>query len=257
MPHAQLSSQPAPQVHTCGDRRRLEFRPGMIQSEMRLSRPDQLVLRYSRAMMCFTLFQPRPRHILMVGLGGGSLAKFCYRHLPECRITVLELRADVIALRDQFMIPPDDARLTIIKTDACAYLARMPSSIDVLLLDGFDEDGLPPALASARFYADCRRALRPGGVLVANMFSYDRHYPAMMRRLDLTFGRRVCRLDGVAGNNRIVFAVKDGAGAPVARALRVMRLLLVRRHLGLAFLNPLVVRLLVWLLSLRGHGKKA
>jgi hypothetical protein len=26
-----------------------------------------------------------------IGLGGGSLAKFCYRHLPNSRITVVEI----------------------------------------------------------------------------------------------------------------------------------------------------------------------
>ncbi|MGR5452363.1 hypothetical protein ACP3V3_22055, partial [Vibrio sp. PNB22_3_1] len=67
MPHPPPAPLPPPQVHTCGDRRRLEFQPGMVQSEMLLSRPDHLLLRYARAMMCFTLFVPRPRHILMVG----------------------------------------------------------------------------------------------------------------------------------------------------------------------------------------------
>ncbi|MDC8756190.1 fused MFS/spermidine synthase [Janthinobacterium sp. hw3] len=244
-----------PQVRTQGDRRSLEFRPGMIQSEMRLSRPDELVLRYARAMMCFALFQPRPRHIVMVGLGGGSLAKFCYRHLPEARITVLELRADVIALREQFHIPPDDARFRVIHADAADYLARTPASADVLLVDGFDEAGMPAALGSARFYADCRRALLPGGVLVANLFSYDRHYAAMLGRLRLTFRDRICWFDGIAGNNRIIFAVRadPGAAAP-ARPLRVQRLVALRRRLGLGFLNALLARLLVRRLSRRGRG---
>ncbi len=204
-------------------------------------------------MMCFTLFQPRPRHIVMVGLGGGSLAKFCYRYLPQARITVLELRADVIALREQFHIPPDDARFRIIHADAVDYLARAPASADVLLVDGFDESGLPPALGSARFYADCRRALLPGGVLVANLFSYDRHYGAMLGRLRLTFRQRVCWFDGIAGNNRILFAVNAdaGAGAP-SRALRVQRLVALRRRFGLAFLNPLLARLVVRRLSRAG-----
>ena len=189
MPIDAQTTAPPPLVHTDGDRRRLEFCPGMIQSEMLLSRPDHLLLRYARAMMCFTLFVPRPRHILMVGLGGGSLLKFCHRYLPETRITVLELRADVIALREQFMVPPDDARLRIIETDAVSYIRQHPASADVLLLDGFDASGLPPALGSARFYADCLRALVPGGVLVANLFNYDPHYAAMLGAADADLSR--------------------------------------------------------------------
>jgi len=239
----------APIVTTRGDRRSLEFKPGMIQSEMRLSRPDELVLRYARAMMCFTLFQPRPRHILMVGLGGGSLAKFCYRHLPDCRITVIELRADVIALREQFLIPPDDARFRIIHADAAVHIASLRSAVDVLLVDGFDEIGLPPALGSARFYGDCRRALRPDGVLVANIFNYDPHYERMVARLRRGFDGCICQLDGIAGNNHIIFAVKPAIGRP-SRAARMQRLLALRAQVGLSLLNRILVRLLVYRLGL-------
>lgn len=247
-------------VRTSGDRRSLEFTPGMIQSEMLLSQPDQLVLGYARAMMCFTLFKPRPRHILMVGLGGGSLTKFCYRHLPDACITVLELRADVIALRQQFMIPPDDARLQIIHADAADYLQRIPASVDVLLVDGFDEAGLPPALCSPRFYADCRRALRDDGVLVANIFAYDARYATVLRRLGLTFNDRICWFNGIAGNNRILFAInvaktqaqaETQAEAITTRALRVQRGVALWHGLGLACLNRMLAHLVVRRLSRR------
>nr|WP_156369463.1 methyltransferase domain-containing protein [Duganella sp. Leaf126] len=218
----------------------------MVQSEMKLSHPDDLVLAYCRAMMCFTLFQPRPAHIVMVGLGGGSLVKFCYRYLPQARITVLEVRADVIALRRQFAIPPDDARLTIVHADAAAYLPRLRASADVLLVDGFDEQGLPAALSSAAFYADCRRALRPGGVMVANIFSYDPSYGLTLRRLRHAFGGKLCTLRGVAGNNRIWFAVH---GPPPSPALAMQRRLAGR--IALPGLNRLWAHWIVWRLQHR------
>jgi spermidine synthase len=246
---ANRSAAPPPLVHTVGDRRSLEFKPGMIQSAMSLSRPDRLVLRYARAMMCFTLFKPKPRDILMVGLGGGSLAKFCYRYLPGARITVLELRTDVIALREQFAIPPDDARFRVIHADALDYIARAPASADVLLLDGFDESGLPPALGSARFYADCRRALRPDGVMALNIFSYDPHYATMLRRLGLVFAQRLCWFNEIAGNNHIIFAVKPGARS--GRAAWMQRLVALRGRFRLNALNAL----LAWLVVLRISGR--
>ncbi len=255
---ATLPDPPAapPLVRTRGDLRTLEFMQGNVQSEMRLSRPGELMLAYSRAMMAFALFVPRPRHIVMVGLGGGSLAKFCHRHFPHARITVLELRADVIALRGQFWVPPDDGRFTVVHADACAWLAEAAGGIDVLLVDGFDAAGLPPALGSSKFYADCRRALGDGGVLVANIFSYDPHYGAMLGRLQLMFGGQVCWLDKVAGNNRIVFAVKaplDGQAPPTGRAATVAQLLGRRHGLGSGWLNRLLVRCLVRYLERRRH----
>jgi spermidine synthase len=221
-----LSETAAPVVETRGDRRTLAFSSGEVQSEMRLSKPWALVLAYCRAMMCFALFVARPRHIVMVGLGGGSLAKFCYRHFPDARITVIELRADVIALRDQFCVPPDDARFKVVHADAIAWLAASPACADVLVLDGFDAHGLPASLGSAAFYGSCRRALRGGGVLVTNIFHYDPAWRAMLDRLDEVFQGKLCWFDGIAGNNHIVFALKSTPSARAAALLARIR----RRH---------------------------
>ena len=255
-PQRRPLAPPHPLVVTRGDRRTLEFVQGSVQSEMRLSRPSALVLAYVRAMMCFALFVPRPRHIVMVGLGGGSLAKFCYRHFPDARITVIELRADVIALRARFCVPPDDARLTVVHADAAVHIAGLADSVDVLLVDGFDAAGLPPALCSARFYADCRRALREDGVLVTNAFSYDPNYRRLLARLQLAFDGRLCRFDGVAGNNRVVFAIKAPfkAAPGASAALRMQRRVARRNGLGAGLLNRLLVAALVAWLGRRGNG---
>jgi len=258
MPTSQTHTHPRPDrstpcapplVSTRGGRRVLEFTPGDVQSEMCLRDPDRLVLAYTRAIMCFALFVPQPRHIVLVGLGGGSLAKFCHRHFAQARISVIEVRADVIALRAQFGVPPDDARLQVIHADAADWLAGPGAGMkaDVLVVDGFDRGGLPAALGSARFYGHCRRALADGGVLVANIFSYDPQYRPMLARLDLMFDGRVCRFDGVAGNNRILFAVKAAPGdlARAPRALRVQRWVARRNGSASGPLNRLLNRLLV------------
>lgn len=247
------AADPPPLVRTRGGRRTLEFTPGEIQSEMLLARPHALVLAYSRAMMCFAWFVPRPRHIVMVGLGGGSLAKFCYRAFPHARITVIELRADVIALRTQFHVPPDDARLRVVHADAADYLTRIPGSADVLLVDGFDAAGLPPALGSARFMADCRRALRDGGVMAFNLFSYDPAYGPIRERLAHAFGGRVAQFGGAAGNNHILFALRARpcAQGRRSRTLRRFDAVARRRGLGARWLNRAFARMLVAWLSVR------
>lgn len=241
---------PAPLVRTRGDRRTLEFAPGDVQSEMLLSHPDALVLAYTRAMMGFVLFVPDPRHIVMVGLGGGSLAKFCHRHFPRARITVIEVRADVIALRDRFGVPPDDDRLRVVHADATRYLAHMAhgaDGADVLLVDGFDAAGLPAALATPTFYLDCRRALRPGGVLAANVFTYDPRCGGVLADLARAFDGHTCWFDKVAGNNRIVFALK--APAP-DRIVRRVRRLARHRGLGLGLFNRMANHAVVaWIVS--------
>ncbi|MBV5333937.1 transferase, partial [bacterium] len=62
--------------------------------------PEKLLLDYTQTMMGFLLFQPTPQRMAMIGLGGGSLAKYCRRTLPTVDFTAIELSAEVIALRE-------------------------------------------------------------------------------------------------------------------------------------------------------------
>jgi spermidine synthase len=60
-------------------------------------------------MMGFLLFVRPPSRALLIGLGGGSLAKFIYHRLPETRIQAVEVNPRVVAIaRQQFHVPYDD-----------------------------------------------------------------------------------------------------------------------------------------------------
>src|SRR3954465_3922513 len=106
-----------------GRRRFLHFDFGAIQSAMELENPQRLALAYTRKMMAFLLFNRSPKRILMLGLGGGSLAKFCHVNLPEASLTTVEVSRDVISLRNEFGIPADDHRFRVINDDGGAYLS--------------------------------------------------------------------------------------------------------------------------------------
>ena len=107
-----------------GALRFLQFDLERVQSLMRRDDPDALCLRYTRKMMTFLLFNPQPRRILIVGLGGGSLAKFCYRCLPSATITAVEIDPDVMALREEFRVRPDDARFRVLQCDGVEYITQ-------------------------------------------------------------------------------------------------------------------------------------
>ena len=103
-----------PRVYEDGDSVTLQFQIGEIQSEMLLSDPNSLVLSYTRTMMAFQHFHEAPERIAIIGLGGGSMPKWCYQQLPATDITVIEISSMVISLRGQFYIPADDGRFRVI-----------------------------------------------------------------------------------------------------------------------------------------------
>ena len=185
-----------------------------IQSAMRLSRPWDLELAYTRAMMGFLMFNSTPQDALMIGLGGGSLAKFIRRQRPQTHITAVEIDPRVIAAaRSHFELPPDDDTLSVVEADGALYVRQHPGSADVILLDGFDAGNQVEALATQTFYAACRRVLRPGGVLVVNLWGRDREFVEYFARLTRAFDGEVGWISVQNKTNVIVFAFSE-PGAP-------------------------------------------
>ncbi|MEQ1592239.1 MAG: polyamine aminopropyltransferase [Thiobacillaceae bacterium] len=192
-----------------------------IQSAMRISRPWDLELAYTRAMMAYLMFTPCPEAVLMVGLGGGSLAKFIRKHRPETRITAVEINDQVIAAaRAHFEVPPDDDTLQVIEADGAIYVRQHPASADVILLDGFDAGNQVEALATETFYAACRRALKPHGVLVVNLWGRDADFSDYFSRLLHAFDGELGWLSIMGKTNVIVFAFADPGARDDLEAVR-------------------------------------
>jgi spermidine synthase len=203
--HPDRSSVPVPVVSEEAGVLTLHFQSDYVQSQMLLDEPDSLALTYSRTMMAFELFKPAPPKIAMIGLGGGSMAKWCYRHHPQSELTVVEINPHVIALRDRFRIPQDDRRFRILCEDGTKFVAETSWKFDVLLVDAFGVDHLPPELCTQRFYDDCYQTLTRSGLMVVNLCDEDNH--AILTRIRRSFNSQVL-LSPDADGNTVVFACK-------------------------------------------------
>ena len=84
-----------------GKSRFLYFNVRLMQSEMSLKAPNDLAIRYAENDGPSAL-PTRPKRIALIGLGGGSLVKFCYHRMPGTHMTAIELDPEVIAFRDTF-----------------------------------------------------------------------------------------------------------------------------------------------------------
>jgi spermidine synthase len=197
----------------------LHFNFPTIQSRMRKAEPEKLMLDYTRTMMGFLLFQPRPQRMAMIGLGGGSLAKYCRRKLPATDFTAIERSPEVIALREQFLIPADGPQFRIVCADGADYVRSAVAPLDVLLVDGFDAGGQPEQLCSAAFYDACYAQLAEGGILVVNLCADDAGHDSYVRRIADAFSGKIVRVEADEGENKIVFASKGEIFPPAFSVL--------------------------------------
>ncbi len=189
--------------------RQLHLGTGAIQSAMRINRPWDLELAYTRAMMGFLLFKPAPHDVLMIGLGGGSLAKFIRKQRPDTHITAVEISPQVVAAaRSHFGLPEDDEKLQVLIEDGAAYVPAHPGCADVILLDGFDAGNQVESLATIKFYSACRRALKPGGVLVVNLWGRDSSFTTYFSHLAAAFEGNLAWLPVMHKTNVIAFGMQ-------------------------------------------------
>src|SRR3990167_6165615 len=206
---AQTSSMThvVPFIYEEADSKSLHFTINQLQSRMRTSRPNELQVEYTRTMMGFLLVHRHPQHIALIGLGGGSLAKFCLEMLPEARITAVEINPHVIALRKEFCIPDDNERFKVLQSDGMDFVTQAKHSMDVILVDGYDHTGQPAQLCSLQFYQACKQALTTNGVLVVNLDDSHPLYELFIDRIDRSFEGNFVEVSVNGEGNVIVFAI--------------------------------------------------
>jgi spermidine synthase len=197
-----------------GDSRSLYFSLAYVQSAMCLDNPYGLEFAYTRKMMSFLFFLHQPRSILLLGLGGGSLAKYCHRHLPSADITVVEIDPNVLAFRDQFLIPPDDSRFRVLLGDAAQYVRDCRETADVIMMDAFDRHGLAASVSSPNFYFNIRDALTRRGVMVANLVGGKAERIDHLEMMRTAFDNNVIVLPVQDGGNYVAFAFRDSSFEP-------------------------------------------
>ncbi len=199
-----------------------------IQSSMRIKTPFALELAYSRGMMAFLLFTKTAKHVLSIGLGGGSVPKFMHAFCPETTQTVVEINPQIITTaRSHFFVPDNDERLNIIEGDGLLHLSENPYSADVLMIDAFDALGIPPDFCSQDFFDSCEATLKSNGIFVINLWGSDKNFDIYLRRIEQSFDANrksnVLILPTGKPGNIVVFGFKADFKTAPAQAMTQLR----------------------------------
>jgi spermidine synthase len=225
--HAERSAlQPIVVVDRDGRRcLRLDDSPtGLNQSCVDLAAPARLAFGYARAMVVLTLnWQPEPRRILVIGVGGGSIPMALAAALPAVHIDAVDIDPAVLDVARRYFGLRSGEGLRVIAADGRDFVfeaVRAGRRYDAVLLDAFDADGIPPPLFDAGFLAAVRRLLSPGGLFVANTFAAGPRHEDESRAAASAFGRYLDIVPGEASGNRLIVA--STAGLPAAARLRAV-----------------------------------
>ena len=200
--------------------RTLHFGSDWIQGAMRIARPWNLELDYTKEMMASLLLRDEsrfPRKVLLIGLGAASLAKFLYRNYPLAKLTVVEIEPAVVAAARQFFkLPEDPQRLNIVIGDGVEFVMGSDKTWDLILVDGFDADARAGALDTLPFYQTVSAHLSNNGIMAVNLLGRSRGSRDSVERIRAAFDGRALAFPSCDSGNVIAFAA---AGEPVRIAL--------------------------------------
>lgn len=219
--------------------RTLHFGSDWIQGAMRIARPWNLELEYTREMMVSLLLRDAPHKVLLIGLGTASLVKFLYRHYPLAHLTVVEIEPAVVAAARQFFkLPEDPKRLNLVIGDGAAYMLEGSRKFDLILVDGFDHRARAGALEALPFYQACRSRLSDNGILAANLLTRSRSFGRTCTQIVEAFEDRTLLLPSCESGNAISLAA---AGDPIELSFDELKenALVLKERTGLNLQPPL------------------
>lgn len=245
------------------------------ESQFDTNNPLRPVLGYTRLFFASFLLCPKPKKILMIGLGGGSVPTLVRHYFPEVQMDAVELdplvvvaamkffdyKPDRIVLSDSSALnyfdsfrdravlakdlresPSDKARVFVRdgRVQVRLFLAKQ-AKYDLIMLDAFRGGYIPFHLTTKEFLSQCRELLSEGGGVVLNMrpdfkiYDYHKRTVAAVFPSLYTFG-------GKEGN-KICLALPAARDVPVSQ-LRMAAMDLQGRH-GFTFQIPTLVEDLV------------
>ncbi len=178
--HEEVSAFSRIRIRRDGDVRALTFvrddGQEVVQSRVNLTAPHTLASPYARSMFASYLYQPHPRRVLIVGLGGGAMVRFLTHHEAQVHIDAVEIDPVVVRLADQYFGVRSGGNVRVHTTDAVKFVESAADRYDLILMDAFlrpssdtDTTGVPTRLKTLEFLGRLKRTLAPGGVVAFNV----------------------------------------------------------------------------------------
>jgi spermidine synthase len=191
-----------------------------VQSKVNLNDLRQHRLEYTALAFCGLLYEPQPRRMLVLGLGGGVIPREMRHYYPSLKIEVAEIDPAIPLIASRFFGFREDDALKVYVDDGRVFIKkrlRKPpvSKYDIIILDAFNSDYIPFHLMTKEFLTEVKGVLAEDGVVIANVFHTNRLFDAELKTFLDVFQR--CQVFfGVTSGNAMLVA--PGPACPTLSA---------------------------------------
>lgn len=163
-----------------------------IQSRMRRGDPYGPGLPYVDAMHVARLLRPGIRRVLLIGLGGGTVAKQIVHDDPRAVVDAVEVDPLVVGVARRYFGLQPGPRLRVHVQDGRTFLARSRERWDLVIVNAYTTnrygDTIPPHLVTREFFESVASHLAPGGILHFHLaFSSTPLMPSLQATIGTVF----------------------------------------------------------------------
>jgi spermidine synthase len=124
---------------------------------------------YTRYMTAALMYASNPHSVLEIGSGGGRVAWYLHRFLPDVRVTSVELDPAVLELSRKYFGVKDEPNFALEARDGRLFLSQSHDKYDIILIDAYRGPFVPFHLLTKEFYQLVKDHLADGGVVVQNV----------------------------------------------------------------------------------------
>jgi spermidine synthase len=204
-----------------------------------LNAPRKHLLEYSELAFCGLFYQPQPKHLLVIGLGGGVIPREMRHYFPDLEIDVAEIDAEIPPIATKYMGFETDDKLKVHVEDGRVFIKKRlrhnppEPKYDMVILDAFNGDYIPFHLMTREFLEDVKGVLADDGVVVANVFSSNRLFDAEFKTFVEVFGRAQAYFGEESSN--VMLAAPGSAGTTLSMREALEKARTVREQRKVAF----------------------
>ncbi len=113
--------------------------------------------------------------VLILGFGLGSIPLILEKKMGRhYHYTAIEIDETVLELASRYTLPDLESSIVLICADAYAFVMQTEATFDLICMDIFLDDEVPPLVESLELLEALRDALNPGGVLLFNRLAAQR-----------------------------------------------------------------------------------
>jgi spermidine synthase len=198
--------------------RKLQFRRSgeeYEESVINIRKPLQLEMTHYTLMFAGFAHQPRPKKILFIGLGGGTISMAIHHYFSNVHLDNIELDPEVLNAAKRFFGFRESERMKVYVRDGRVQVRRFQrekQKYDIIMVDAFRGGYIPYHLTTKEFMESLKSLLAPNGVIVSNLRTGFKSYHYHRRTFATVFPNEYSY--GSSGN---VIVVVDTRKIPLTK----------------------------------------